>query len=183
MTSGLRLEHEWFPRRVPSNVSIGEGSFLHSSFAFVRYKSELPVGVSIGDHTAVYQAAMFELGPEGRVAIGDYCMIWGSMFCANSHVSVGSHVLLSGECYVSDADAPVPPGDPSYRAAPSPEVTVEIGDNCWIGVRCTLLRGARLGTGVIVGAGTVVDFEVPDFAIVAGNPARIVGWAKPSDRL
>ena len=42
-----------------------------------------------------------------------------------------------------------------------------------------LLSGARLGKGVIVGAGAVVDFCVPDYAIVAGNPARVVGWARP----
>jgi acetyltransferase-like isoleucine patch superfamily enzyme len=35
-----------------------------------------------------------------------------------------------------------------------------------------------IGEGAIVGAGAVVDFEIPPFAIVAGNPARIVGWAK-----
>jgi acetyltransferase-like isoleucine patch superfamily enzyme len=43
-----------------------------------------------------------------------------------------------------------------------------------------LLPGARLGDGVIVGAGAVVDFEVPPYAVVAGNPARIVSWARPT---
>jgi acetyltransferase-like isoleucine patch superfamily enzyme len=41
-----------------------------------------------------------------------------------------------------------------------------------------LLSGVRIGEGAIVGAAVVVDFEVPPFAIVAGNPLRIVGWAK-----
>jgi acetyltransferase-like isoleucine patch superfamily enzyme len=41
----------------------------------------------------------------------------------------------------------------------------------------TLLRGARIGPGAVVGAGAVVDFQVPAGAVVAGNPARIVAWA------
>jgi serine acetyltransferase len=48
-----------------------------------------------------------------------------------------------------------------------------------LGVRATILGPARLGDGVIVAAGAVVDFDVPDYAVVAGSPARIVGWAKP----
>lgn len=176
------LEHEWFPLRVPANVSLGKGAFLHSSFAFIRYASQREVGVSIGDHTAVYQGTVMELGPHGQLSIGDYCLVVGGMFCSNSRVVIGNHVLISGECYISDSSAPVPPSDPRYALAPSDEISIEIGDNCWIGIRSTLLRGARLGEGVIVGAGTVVDFEVPDFGIVAGNPARVVGMAKPSSK-
>ena len=49
-----------------------------------------------------------------------------------------------------------------------------IGHDCWIGHGALILPGAELGHGVIVGAGAVVTGRVPDFAIVAGNPARIV---------
>jgi acetyltransferase-like isoleucine patch superfamily enzyme len=51
---------------------------------------------------------------------------------------------------------------------------VVLGDDVWIGARATLLKGTRIGSGAIVGAGAVVDFEVPPGAVVAGNPARIV---------
>lgn len=49
-----------------------------------------------------------------------------------------------------------------------------VGHDCWIGAGATLLPTARLGDGVIVGARAVVAGSVPDYAIVAGNPARIV---------
>ena len=54
-----------------------------------------------------------------------------------------------------------------------------ISDDAWVGTRAVLLSGAKLGVGAIIGAGAVIDFEVPDYAIVAGNPAKIVGWSKP----
>lgn len=49
-----------------------------------------------------------------------------------------------------------------------------IGPDCWIGHGALILPGARLGAGVIVGAGAVVAGSVPDYAVVAGNPARIL---------
>lgn len=49
-----------------------------------------------------------------------------------------------------------------------------IGHDVWIGHGAIILPGARLGHGVIVGAGAVVGGTVPDFAVVAGNPARIL---------
>ncbi|HZQ27658.1 MAG TPA: hypothetical protein VFA94_08165, partial [Acidimicrobiales bacterium] len=62
-----------------------------------------------------------------------------------------------------------------------PATVVVIGENVWVGAQVVLLAGARLGDGAIVGAATVVSGEVPPYAVVAGNPMRIVGWARPSE--
>ena len=52
---------------------------------------------------------------------------------------------------------------------------VEIGDDVFIGVQCVILPGVRIGTRVIVAAGSIVTSSVPDGVIVAGNPARVIG--------
>lgn len=52
---------------------------------------------------------------------------------------------------------------------------VVIGDRAWIAYRAVVLPGVTIGEGAVVGAGCVVTADVPPFAIVAGNPARIVG--------
>lgn len=57
---------------------------------------------------------------------------------------------------------------------PGPGPDTVIGHDCWIGQQAILLPGAKLGHGVIVGAGAVVSGTVPDYAIVAGNPAKII---------
>lgn len=49
-----------------------------------------------------------------------------------------------------------------------------IGNDVWIGDGAVILPGARIGSGVIIGAGAVVGGEVPDYAIVAGNPGRVI---------
>ena len=51
---------------------------------------------------------------------------------------------------------------------------VVIGDDVWIGARAIILPGVHIGRGAIVGAGAVVSGDVPEYAIVAGNPARII---------
>ena len=49
-----------------------------------------------------------------------------------------------------------------------------IGNDVWLGDGAVILPGARIGSGVIVGANAVVGGEVPDYAIVAGNPGRVI---------
>lgn len=53
---------------------------------------------------------------------------------------------------------------------------VSVGDCVWIGCNVTIAPGARIGNGVIISSGSVVFGEIPDCAIVRGNPAIIVGY-------
>ena len=51
---------------------------------------------------------------------------------------------------------------------------MRIGDDAWIGFNATILKGVKIGRGAIVAAGSVVVKDVPDNAIVAGNPAKVI---------
>ncbi len=60
-----------------------------------------------------------------------------------------------------------------------PKSRLEIGDDVWLGNSCTILgKVKRIGKGAVVGACSVVTKDVPDYAVVAGNPAKIVKWRK-----
>ena len=65
-----------------------------------------------------------------------------------------------------------------YQAAPPPV----LGRDVWIGVRVTLLPGVSVGDGAVVGAGAVVNRDVPPGAVVGGVPAKIIGWRRQPDR-
>lgn len=52
--------------------------------------------------------------------------------------------------------------------------SIIIGEDCWVGARCILLSHCTIGRGAIVGSGSVVTKAVPSYAVVAGNPARIL---------
>lgn len=60
-----------------------------------------------------------------------------------------------------------------------PKSRLEIDDDVWLGNSCTILgKVRRIGKGAVVGACSVVTKDVPDYAVVAGNPAKIVKWRK-----
>jgi acetyltransferase-like isoleucine patch superfamily enzyme len=182
MSERIELPDDWFARPVPPNVVMGTRSWLYSAYAFLHFHSTRPCGVRIGHDSGVYFETFFDLGPDGEVEIGDYCTLAGPIFATNGRVEIGDYVLISREVVIADSPAPVPPRsrDRSARQAVRSEAIV-IGDDAWIGTRALLLPGARIGIGAIVGAAAVVDFAVPDYAIVAGNPARVVGWARPQE--
>lgn len=171
-------EWDWYDEPLPSNIELGENVQLYSGYVFGRYRSTRPCGARIGAHTGVYSWGLLELGPDAELRVGAYSSLVGCLINANSRVEIGDHALIANQVVIADTPAPVPPqaGPGSGRA---PDTSIVIGDNCWIGQRAIVLAGARLGDGVIVGAATVVDFEVPAYSIVAGNPARVVGQAPP----
>lgn len=62
----------------------------------------------------------------------------------------------------------------SRPSMPQPGRDTLVGHDVWIGTGATILPGAQIGNGVIIGAGAVVSGVVPSYAVVAGNPARVV---------
>ena len=169
------LAHDWFSGPLPENVEIGERTWLYSSFAFLHYRSRR--GVRIGHNSGLYAGTFFDLGPEGEVSIGNYCALVGAIISSNKRVVIGDYAFISHEVVIADSWIAQPVGAQTTVAVEG-EISVEIGPNAWIGAGAILLAGAKIGEGAIVGAQTLVNFTVPDFAIVAGNPAQIKGYAK-----
>ena len=60
---------------------------------------------------------------------------------------------------------------------------VEIGSDCWIGQRCFLVGGIKIGHGAVVLAGAVVTKDVPPYAIVGGVPAKILRYRYDEDTI
>lgn len=96
-------------------------------------------------------------------------------------ITFGERCLVGPELHVMDSNSHQLdlPNRTQPDANPRP---VHIGNDVFIGSRVTILKGARIGNGCVISAGTVVtpNFEAPDMSIVAGNPCRIVGRVKDS---
>ena len=114
-----------------------------------------------------------------EISFGDGCAIGQfAHITAINRISLGKGVLLGKNVTITDnshgrveeADRLVPP----MERTPYSKGPVDIGDRVWIGDKATILPGVTIGEGAIVGANTVVTKSVPAFAVVAGNPMRII---------
>ncbi|MCD4681762.1 MAG: acyltransferase [Bacteroidales bacterium] len=92
----------------------------------------------------------------------------GGLFLGNN-VTIAAHTLIITSNHDYRRNKAVPFGQ-DIEIRP-----VYIHDNVWIGANCTIMPGIEIGEGAIVGAGAVVAKDVEPCAIVAGNPARVVG--------
>lgn len=126
----------------------------------------------------VEQGAYFGNGKNFRV--GELVGL-GKNFCSHNrivtihdHLIMGEDVLFQGGGHVYD-DISIPMGQ-SGNLPPTP---LEIYDDVWIGARAIILPGCkRIGAHSIIGAGAVVTKDVPDYAIVGGNPAKVIRMRK-----
>jgi acetyltransferase-like isoleucine patch superfamily enzyme len=181
------LTGQWEYRSLPKNIAVGPGCFLERMGCFQRFRSEHPVGLSLGRNVAVYTWTEFNIDPNGRVTIGDDSVLVGAIFMCSERITIGRRVVISYHVTIADSDfhpldlearrldaiANAPGGDRSKR--PSVESRpVVIEDDAWIGIGAIVLKGVHIGRGARVAAGSVVTRDVPAGATVAGNPARIV---------
>ena len=128
-----------------------------------------------------------DLGAEPILRIGDGVVLGrGSHVIADTTVTIGSDCYFGPYVYVTSTNHSYDdPHQPIGKQWPRME-PVGIGPGCWIGTGAVILPGARIGRNVVVAAGAVVRGEVPDHAVVAGAPARVVrswdeenGWQPP----
>ena len=116
-----------------------------------------------------------ELGDRAVVTIGDRCLIGkGTGIVGHDQIEIGDDVFTGHHVYITDAnhgyeDPSLPIGH--QFALPRP---VRIGAGSWLGHGAIVLPGATIGTHVVIGAGSVVTGELPDFSVAVGNPARVV---------
>lgn len=110
-----------------------------------------------------------------NVSIGHSCGINHGVFILGNHrVEIGDRVVLSTRVMLIDAGLSL--AEFAKREFPSHVYgSIRIHDGAWIGAGAIVLPGVTIGKKAVVGAGSVVTKDVAAFAIVAGNPARMIG--------
>lgn len=155
------------------NTFVGDGTKLDNStlklFSRVGKYNHLH-HVELGKHTYTGQDTVIM-----NTIVGSFTSIsWGVTIGASEHDfnRVTSHTFLynhydklnNGKVYYDKF-----------------EKECEIGNDVWIGANCTILRGAKIGDGAVVGANSIVTKSVPPYAIVAGNPAKVIKFRFKED--
>jgi len=108
---------------------------------------------------------------QGRIVIGDYCLICsGVRIGSAAKVVIGDNCMLASNAYVTDSDW----HDIYNRISVGKTEPVTINENVWIGDSVIVCKGVTIGENSIIGAGAVVAGDIPPNTIAAGNPARVV---------
>ncbi len=129
-----------------------------------------------GSDLNVEQGAYFGSGKDVRVGshvgIGKNFTLHNCMLTIDDHLLMGEEVMILGGGHNFDK-CDVPMGQQGSKS----KTYLHIAGDVWIGARALILPGChRIGHGAIIGAGAVVTKDVPDYAVVGGNPAKIIKY-------
>lgn len=145
-------------------------SSLHlGQTAFRRFCGRLMLR-SCGSHVNIEKGAIFS----SKVSLGDYSGI-GVNAKIYGTCRIGRYVMMGEDVTIITRNHQFVRTDiPMMRQGFKNEQVVEIGDDCWIGDRVIILPGVHVGKGCVIGAGSVVTKDIPEYSIVAGVPARVI---------
>lgn len=163
-------------RFIHPGIDVGKAARVGRScrlFLDPRAQLKLGAGCEVDDATtiAVYGDGRIDLGPGAFV--GHH-----STLAAHSAIAIGAGTYLGELVSIRDHDHAVgaPPSSGDFEISP-----IVIGPNVWIGAKATVLRGARIGEGAVIGANAVVRGELPARSVCAGVPARVLRLLDSAD--
>lgn len=149
-----RSDYENLARIIKELLGKSEGAFINPPF-YCDYGTHIEVGKNF---FANYNCTILDVA---KVVIGDNCQM-----APNVAIYTAGH-----------------PVHPAIRnTAYEYGIEVTIGDNVWIGGNTVICPGVHIGSNTVIGAGSVVTKDVPDWVIAAGNPCRVIRKITEEDR-
>jgi len=161
----------------------------------VIHHADLTLGdnIFIGDHVVIFQdsdGGPVELG-RGVLLLGDTYVQTGAggslTIGENTHIQpncqfsaykgsiqIGKNIEIAPRCAFYPYDHGFAPGELIARQPLTTKGGIVVEDDVWLGYGVIVLDGVRIGKGAVIGAGAVVTHDIPDGALAAGVPARII---------
>ena len=163
--------------RSPWRIAVGAGVIVDNNVS-LDGRSEEDVSIEIGDDTILSRNAILackggSIRVGRRVGVGPGCTF--HVYTGN-RIVVGDNVLIAPHCYLAGAagyktertDVPIVDQPLDLRGG------IVVEDNAWIGAGAIIVDGVTIGRDSIVTAGSVVNTNVPAYAVVKGSPAKVV---------
>lgn len=138
---------------IGDDVSIGKRTTIKVSGSL----GNIGKGFSIGSNSCLGNDCF--VGASGGVTIGDNVAIGQSVrFHSENHGFIKRDKLICEQGVTNKG--------------------ISIGHDCWIGAGTVFLDGVKVANGVVIGANSVVTKDIPEYSVVVGNPAKVVGMRK-----
>jgi acetyltransferase-like isoleucine patch superfamily enzyme len=153
----VTLATAWFPDLTP--LMRVRGFFLRPCFKSCGRNLQVARRVTINFSNRM------EIGRDVYIATGSWIHAWGGVVLEDE-VQLGPYsVLVTGDHSLKDG---------SYRYGPSSLAPIRICRGSWVAAHAVVTKGVALGRGALIAANSVATRSIPDFAIAAGAPARIL---------
>jgi len=165
--------------RHPHKIEIGKGVAIND-FAVLDAYGGKESGINLGDETLISRNAVLN-SKGGCIEIGKRTNLgmMSIIFSRDCKVSIGNDVLISAYCYlmgggnhsIERTDIPISEQGAECRG-------IAIGNNVWLGAGVRVLDGCSIGRDSVIGTNSFVNQNIPEFAIAAGSPARVIKMRK-----
>ncbi len=165
-----------------SNIQLGLGTSVYRK-SLITYinggRVKIGDNVLLGRSEKNYHVAMpfyttlFVDRPQATISIGDNCRINGAYIHSQTCIEIGSNCVVASGVNIIDSNGHqlISKNRTIGRDEPKP---IKIGDNVWIGLNVTILKGTTIGDNCVIAAGSVIKGYFPANALIQGNPAKFV---------
>lgn len=137
--------------------------------------------ICIGNQTTILNGVRMQVyndltGKQSKIKIGDNCYIgYNNTFLAGGNITLEDGVLMASNILISSENHSINPESPDYymdqKLSCAPII---VGEGTWIGEKVSILSGVTIGKKCVIGAGSIVTKDIPDFSIAVGSPAKVI---------
>ncbi len=156
-----------------SVIKIGHSKIAKTASLDAQYGGQ----IIVGDNSEVRHHAVLEVSAkyDGLIQIGDRSVVGvANWFQGSGKIFIGDDVIIGPYVAIVSTNHQYEDLSKPISQQPLTPGLVEIGDGVWIGAHCTIAYNVKIGKHAIVAANSFVNKDVPDYAVVAGSPAKII---------
>jgi len=181
LVRGVRVGRKFYVQGVPELIANGKTG-----------------NIVIGDNVRIMGRVQLKVRENGKIIIGDGCKLdrntrfvaaneatlrikrqtnigANSIFNCGADVTIGEKCLIAGFVYIQSSNHGIQKGA-FIKEQKHTYGKIVIGDDVWLGGHCFVNKGVTIGNGAVAGAGSIVTKDVPEYAIVVGNPAKVLRY-------
>jgi len=189
-----RVCYPWLLGAVGRNVLFGQGVVLRhpgkirlgddvvvDDLVVLDAKGTSNHGIEIGRGAFLGRGTILSC-KDGDITLGDYANLgFHCEIFSGSSVTVGRHALFAAQVYLVGGGHEFEARDAAVIDQPRTSRGIVVGDDVWLGTGAKVLDGTRIGSHAVVGANAVVTADLPEGAIAAGMPARVLRQREASE--
>jgi galactoside O-acetyltransferase len=141
----------------------------------VRINGNSPGAIDIGNEVRILRNVTISTSNNGKIQIGDKTHIGeGTIIFSDIGIKIGNNVIIGPQNIIVDFDHIYKHIDIPINNQGINRKEVIIEEDVWISSHCVITKGVRIEKGSVIGAGSVVNKNVPAYSVVAGIPIQVI---------